>query len=385
MRGACHDWYHLMSQVPFIDLQAQYLAYKDEIDSAIARVVSSAGFVQGPEVAGLEDELAAYVGVRNAVTCASGTDALYIALRAVGIGSGDEVITTGFSFFATAATIVQIGATPVFADIDSRTCNVDPARVEAAITPATKAILPVGLYGQPARMDEIASIAARHRLIVIEDAAQSFGGALGERRSGALGTIGCTSFYPAKPLGAYGEGGALFTDDDVLAQKARQIMNQGQRAGYDHVSFGVNGRMHALQAAVLRVKLAHFPGEMDRRQELAARYTDALRGVEGVGLPYVPDGTTSAWAQYTIRTAHRDELRAWLSGRGVPTAIHYPRPMYRQDAFSEYGDEWVNATGEACPECERAAAEVVSLPFGPFLAERDQDRVVEAIASFGGG
>ena len=374
-----------MNQVPFIDLQAQYLAYKDEIDAAIARVVSSGGFVQGPEVAALEQELGDYVGVTNVVTCASGTDALYIALRALGIGPGDEVVTTGFSFFATASTIVQAGARPVFVDIDPRTCNLDPARVEDAITPATKAIVPVGLYGQPAKMDEIEAIASRHGLAVIEDAAQSFGGAIGERRSGSLGTIGCTSFYPAKPLGAYGEGGALFTDDDELALRVRQIMNQGQRAGYDHVTFGVNARMHAMQAAVLRVKLAHFGDEMSRRQAIAARYTSALRATEGIELPYVPAEYTSAWAQYTIRTHRRDELRSRLGELGIPTSVHYPRPMYRQEAFSDFGSQWLNRTSEACPECERAAAEVVSLPFGPFLAEGDQDRVIEGIVSFGGG
>ena len=371
-----------MEQVPFIDLKSQYHAYREEIDAAVARVVESAGFVQGPEVAALESELAAYTGVEHCITCASGTDALYIALRATGIGPGDEVITTGFSFFATAGAISLVGATPVFVDIDEATCNIDPARVPEAVTPQTRAILAAGLYGQTPDMDALSAIARQHGLILVEDAAQSFGATSGGRRSGSLGAIGCTSFYPAKPLGSYGEGGALFTDDGELATRMRQVMNQGQRAGYDHVTVGINGRLHALQAAVLRVKLAHFDAELRAREAVAARYDLGLSGIEGVELPLVRDGNTSVYAQYTIRTGEREALRGHLSARGVPTAVHYPKPIYRQDAYAHYGPAWVLENTRRCPNCENAASSVVSLPFGPFLARGDQQRVIDAVQSY---
>lgn len=372
----------VVEQVPFIDLKSQYNAYRKEIDAAISRVVESAGFVQGPEVASLESELAAYTGVAYCITCASGTDALYIALRALDIGPGDEVITTGFSFFATAAAISLVGATPVFVDIDEETCNIDPARVPVAITPRTRAILAVGLYGQTPDMDALSGIARQHGLVLVEDAAQSFGATSSGRRSGSLATIGCTSFYPAKPLGSYGEGGALFTDDEKLATRMRQVMNQGQRAGYDHAIVGINGRLHALQAAVLRVKLAHFGDELRAREAVAARYDRGLVGIEGVELPVVHEGRTSVYAQYTIRTPEREALRSHLSAHGVPTAVHYPKPIYRQDAYAHYGSEWVSGNERRCPNCENAASTVVSLPFGPFLTEGDQQRVIDAVRSY---
>jgi UDP-2-acetamido-2-deoxy-ribo-hexuluronate aminotransferase len=374
----------MMEQVPFIDLKAQYAAYREELDEAMARVVRSGGFVQGPEVVALEAELAAYVGARHCVSCASGTDALYIALRALDIGPGDEVITTGFSFFATAGAISLVGAVPVFADIDPATCNIDPRRIGTLITDRTKAILPVGLYGQCADMDAISAIAGRRGLAVVEDAAQSFGATYRGRRSCSLGRISCTSFYPAKPLGSFGEGGALFTSDDGLAIRMRQIMNQGQRAGYDHVTVGINGRLHALQAAVLRVKLAHFDDELILRQKVAARYRSALAGIAGLALPVVLDGGDSVYAQYTVRTKQRATLREHLSALGVPTAVHYPKPIYRQEAYAHFGQEWLERAMELCPNCELAAGEVLSLPFGPFLSELDQERVCSGLRAFGG-
>ncbi len=372
----------MLQQVPFIDLKAQYAAYRMELDEAMGRVVQSGGFVQGPEVAALEAELAAYVGVKHCVSCASGTDALYISLRAIGIGAEDEVITTGFSFFATAAAISLVGARPVFADIQPGTCNIDPRRIEALITGRTKAIMPVGLYGQPADMDAIAAIAARRGLMVVEDAAQSFGSLYRGRRSCGLAAVGCTSFYPAKPLGSFGEGGAIFTNDDAIAERMRQIMNQGQKAGYDHVTVGINGRLHSLQAAVLRVKLAHFDEELAIRQKVAARYREALMDTAGLALPVICDDCVSVYAQYTVRASRRAALREHLSALGVPTAVHYPKPIFRQEAYAHFGQDWSTRAIELCPNCEAAAAEVLSLPFGPFLSESDQDRVVTGLLSF---
>ena len=373
-----------MERLPFIDLKAQYNAYREELDEAISRVVRSGVFVQGQEVSSLEGELAGYVGVGHCVSCASGTDALYIALRASGVGPGDEVITTGFSFFATAGMISLTGALPVFADVDPETCNLDPKRVEESITRRTKAVIPVGLYGQTADMDGMAEIAKKHGLIVIEDAAQSFGAEYNGRRSCGLSDIGCTSFYPSKPLGSYGEGGALFTNDDELAARMRQIMNQGQRTGYDHAVIGINGRLHALQAAVLRVKLSHFNDELALRRAAESRYTAALTGIGGLRLPFVRENHTSVFAQYTIRTGQREALRKHLSGHDIPTAVHYPRPIYRQDAYAHMGEEWLRRNIEMCPNCELAAHEVLSLPFGPFLSRNDQNRIIKSLREFEG-
>jgi len=371
-----------MQSIPFIDLKAQYDAYRVELDQAMTRVIESTCFIQGPEVVALEKELATYVGVRHCISCSSGTDALFIALRAIGIGPGDEVITTGFSFFATAGAISLTGAVPVFTDIDPNTCNIDPKLIEARITDRTKAILPVGLYGQPADMDTINQIAKKHGLIVIEDAAQSFGSLYKGRRSCSLSSIGCTSFYPAKPLGSFGEGGALFTDDDELAVRMRQIMNQGQKAGYDHAVVGINGRLQALQAAVLRVKLFHFDEELIARSKVAARYDQALAGIEGIVVPKIKPECTSVYAQYTIRTQNREGLRDYLTSLGIPTAVHYDKPIFRQSAYTDLGEDWLKENIVQCPVCENAAMEVLSLPFGPFLKESDQDRVIDGLNSF---
>lgn len=368
--------------IPFIDLQAQYHAYKYEIDAAMADVVASARFVLGPEITALESELAKYVGVEHCVTCSSGTDALLIALMALEIGAGDEVIVPAFSFFATSEVVSLVGATPVFVDIDPVSFTIDPVLMEGAVTEATKAIIPVGLYGQPPDMDPINRIAEEWGFAVIEDGAQSFGGTYKGRRSGSLSAIGCTSFYPAKSLGCYGDGGAIFTDDKILAAKMRTIMNHGQNTGYRHELIGINGRLDALQAAILRVKLSHFAGEIVARNSIASRYDHSFAGLDGIDLPRIASDRTSVYAQYTVRVADRDSFRAYLKSKGVPTAVHYPSTLFRQPAYTNLGEARIATYITACPNAESAAREVVSLPFGPFLGVDDQDRVVDAVHEY---
>ncbi len=368
--------------IPFIDLQAQYRAYKDEIDSAISDVVRDARFILGPTVSDLEAELAVYVGTKHCVACSSGTDALVISLMALGIGRGDEVIVPAFSFFATAEAVSLVGATPVFVDIDIATYAIDPQLVEGAVTHATRAIIPVGLYGQPADMDAITAVAQPAGIVVVEDAAQSLGGTYNGRQSGSLAEIGCTSFYPAKPLGCYGDGGAVFTSDDELASRMRQIMNHGQSAGYRHETIGINGRLDALQAAILRVKLRRFEEELDSRASVAAGYDNSFVDLSGIELPHVAAGRTSSYAQYTLRVTDRDSFRAYLGNHGIPTAVHYPTTLFRQPAYADLGAERIEKYANACPNAERAATEVVSLPFGPFLTKHQQERVVGAVRAF---
>lgn len=359
----------------FIDLKAQYAALKPAIDARIQRVLDHGQYILGPEVGELEAALAAFAGTRHCVTVASGTEALLIAMMAAGIGRGDEVITTPFTFAATAETIVLLGAVPVFVDIEPDTCNLDVAQVEAAITPRTKAIMPVSLYGQVADMAELNAIAARHGgLAVIEDAAQSFGAAYQGRRSCGLSTFGATSFFPSKPLGCYGDGGALFTDDDALAQAAREIRIHGQSARYTHTRVGVGGRMDTLQCAVVLAKLERFGWELERRAAIGARYRARLADVPGLGLTAVRPDRDCVWAQFTVFVDEgRDAVAAALKDAGVPTAIHYPKPLHRQPAYAA----WAPAAG--CPQADRAAQRVLSLPMSADLAEADQDRVVDAL------
>ncbi len=354
----------------FTDLKAQYAALKPSIDARIQRVLDHGQYILGPEVAELEAQLAAFTGSQHCITVASGTEALLIALMALDLKPGDEVITTPFTFAATAEMIVLAGCKPVFVDIESDTCNIDAALIEAKLTPRTRAIMPVSLYGQVADMDEINAVAARHSLAVIEDAAQSFGALYKGRRSCALSTFGATSFFPSKPLGCYGDGGALFTDDERLAQAAREIRVHGQSKRYTHTRVGVGGRLDTIQAAVLLGKMERFEWELQRRAEMGARYAQLLQGIEQVTVR--PD-RNSVWAQYTVMVDRRDEIQADLKAVGVPTAVHYPLPLNRQPAYAAL------CCPDCCPVSDRLAARVMSLPMSADLTVADQDRVAAAL------
>jgi len=358
----------------FIDLKAQYAALKPRIDARIQQVLDHGQYILGPEVKELEDALAKFTGSRHCISVASGTEALLIALMALDLKPGEEVITTPFTFAATAEMIVLAGGRPVFADIEADTCNLDASRIEAQVTPHTRAIMPVSLYGQVPDMDEINAVAARHGLAVIEDAAQSFGAVYQGRRSCALSTFGATSFFPSKPLGCYGDGGALFTDDDRLAQAAREIRVHGQSARYTHTRLGVGGRLDTLQAAVLLAKLERFEWELERRAVIGARYERLLAGVPGVERVAVRADRNSVYAQYTVKVAERAAVQAALQAAGVPTAVHYPKPLHRQPAYAQY------AGSDPCTLSDREAARVLSLPMSADLTEADQDRVVLALA-----
>ncbi len=360
----------------FCDLKAQYRRLKPRVDARIQEVLEHGRFILGPEVRELEERLAARVGARHCLSCASGTDALLLALMALGVGEGDEVVTTPFTFFATGEMITLLGARPVFADIDPVTYNLDPAKIEAAITPRTKTILPVSLYGQPAEMDAINKIAERHGLPVIEDAAQSFGAMYKGRASGNLSTIGCTSFFPSKPLGCYGDGGALFTNDDALAQAMAELRNHGQAGRYLHTRIGINGRLDTLQAAILLAKLEVFDEELALRQKAAERYTARLK--DAVPTPQVLADRTSAWAQYTIEVEERLAVEKAMSETGVPTAVHYPTPLHLQPVYGELAREMGWKRG-SFPAAERAADRVLSLPMHPYLTTEQIDQVSEAV------
>ncbi len=362
----------MSQQLKFIDLSAQYQAYKAEIDAQIAEVLDSSGFVMGPKVTELERRLARYVGVDHCIACSSGTDALFLVMLAEGIGPGDEIITTPFTFIATVEMISLVGAQPVLVDIDEATYNIDPAQIEAAITPRTKGIVPVSLYGQPADMDAINEIAARHGVWVFEDGAQSFGATYKGRRSCGLSDMAATSFFPAKPLGCYGDGGAVFTNDEKLADTLRALRGHGERGRYQHQLVGINGRLDAIQAAVLLAKLPHFEDEVERRIQKGAYYTERLK--EWVRTPVVHDYNRSVYAQYTIRVPERDRIGERLGQRGIPTAVHYPIPVHLQEGYRDlpYGEG-------SFPVAEGAAAEVMSLPMSAFITQEQQDRVIEAL------
>jgi UDP-2-acetamido-2-deoxy-ribo-hexuluronate aminotransferase len=354
----------------FTDLKTQYAALKTSIDARIQRVLDHGQYIMGPEVKELEAALAAFTGAKHCITVASGTEALLIALMALELQPGDEVITTPFTFAATAEMIVLAGATPVFVDVEPDTGNIDATLIEAKLTARTKAIMPVSLYGQVADMAEINAIAARHGLAVIEDAAQSFGALYQGRRSCALGTFGATSFFPSKPLGCYGDGGALFTDDDALAQAAREIRVHGQSARYTHTRLGVGGRMDTLQCAVVLGKLERFDWELQRRAEIGARYRARLEGVEQVTVRADRD---SVYAQYTVMVDDRAAVQAALQAAGVPTAVHYPKPLHHQPAYARF------CCPDCCPVSTRLAARVLSLPMSADLSDADQDRVATAL------
>lgn len=355
----------------FIDLKSQYQASRDQINRRIQAVLDHGQYIMGPEVAELEERLAAYTGARHCVTVASGTEALLIALMALGIRPGDEIVTTPFTFIATAETIVLLGAIPVFVDVDGRTGNLDPALVEASIGPRTRAIMPVSLYGQPADMDEINAIAARHGLAVIEDAAQSFGADYRGRKSCNLSPIACTSFFPSKPLGCYGDGGALLTSDDDLARAMREIRVHGQSRRYVHTRIGVGGRMDTLQCAIVLAKLDLFDWELAQRRRAAATYDALLAGQ--VDLVARSADRASAFAQYTVLVDRRNDVQRALQNAGIPTAVHYPVPIHMQPAYAHLSG------GAICPVARGLADRVLSLPMGPYLPDADIRRVCSAL------
>lgn len=358
--------------IEFIDLNAQQLRIKGKLDAAIQRVLAHGQYILGPEVAELEARLADFVGAKFCITCANGTDALQIAQMALGIGPGDEVITPGFTYIATAETVALLGAKPVYVDVDPLTYNLDPALLEAAITPRTKAIIPVSLYGQCADFDAINAIAERHGIPVIEDAAQSFGATYKGRRSCNLTTLACTSFFPSKPLGCYGDGGAIFTNDEQLATVLRQIARHGQDRRYHHIRVGVNSRLDTLQAAILLPKLDIFEEEILLRQQVADHYLDLLARAGLSGLPFIAEHNKSVFAQFTVRVSEREKVQEKLKARGVPTTVHYPIPLNRQPAVADH--QIVLAIGD------QLADTVLSLPMHPYLNAADQALIVEVLA-----
>jgi UDP-2-acetamido-2-deoxy-ribo-hexuluronate aminotransferase len=354
----------------FIDLTAQQRRLKSKIDAGIANVLSHGKYILGPEVAELEERLSAYTRAKYCVTCANGTDALQIALMALGVGPGDEVICPGFSYIATAETSAVLGARPVYVDIDPATFNLNSDLLEAAITSRTRAIIAVSLYGQPADFDAINAIAARHDLTVIEDAAQSFGATYKGRKSCNLSTIGCTSFFPSKPLGCYGDGGAIFTSEPELAKVIRQIARHGQDRHYHHLRVGVNSRLDTIQAAILLPKLNILDEEIAARQQVADVYENALSDLT---TPRIMDGCKSAWAQYTIRVANRKALQEHLKDAGIPTAIHYPLPLNLQPAVADLAVQM--------PEGDKTAKEVMSVPMHPYMTDADISLVIKNLQS----
>ena len=355
----------------FIDLAAQQARIKSQIDANIQTVLAHGHYILGPEVAELEAELAAYCGAKYCISCANGTDALQIALMALGVGHGDEVITPGFTYIATAETVALLGAKPIYVDIDEQTYNIDPAKIEAAITDKTKAIIPVSLYGQCADFDAINAIAAKHKLPVIEDAAQSFGAIYKGTKSGNLSTIACTSFFPSKPLGCYGDGGAMFTNDEQLATVIRQIARHGQDRRYHHIRVGVNSRLDTLQAAILLPKLAILEEEMQLRQQVAQMYATALQAA-GLAAPFIELHNRSAYAQFTIRIQNRSAVQTALKEAGIPTAVHYPIPLNKQPAV---------ASDVSLPVGDLVAEEVLSLPMHPYMTQEQVQQVVAALKS----
>lgn len=367
----------MTEKIEFIDLKAQYAALKSSIDARIHRVLDHGQYILGPEVAEMEAALAEYSGAKHCISCASGTEALLMSLMALGVGPGDEVITTPFTFAATAEVVVLLGARPVFVDVEPDTCLIDANRIEAAITPRTKAIMPVSLYGQVADMDAINAIAARHgNLPVIEDAAQSFGASYKGTKSCNLSTVGCASFFPSKPLGCYGDGGAVFTNDPDLAQTLREIRVHGQSRRYYHTRVGVGGRMDTIQCAVILGKLERFDWEVARRIELGAEYGRRIASAGAhVGLLAVRPGRECVWAQYTIFTDNRDSVQNKLRQLGVPTAVHYPISLNLQPAY------WDKQSASITVNSHCVAGRCMSLPMSPDLKDTDMDRIVSALVT----
>ena len=364
-----------LPKIEFIDLKTQYRALQPSIDARIKKVLDHGQYIMGPEVSELEQKLAAYTGSKHCITCASGTEALLMSLMALGIGPGDEVITTPFTFAATAETIVLLGAKPIFVDIEPDTCNIDVSLIEAKITDRTRAIMPVSLYGQVADMDEINVIAARHGNIpVIEDAAQSFGADYRGRKSCNLSTFGCTSFFPSKPLGCYGDGGAIFTNDDALAKACREIRVHGQSERYVHTRVGLGGRMDTLQCAIVLAKLEQFEWEVGKRVEIGALYNATLKKF-GISAVSQKADRNSVFAQYTVMVDDREVVQGRLKEAGIPTAVHYPIPLNLQPAYAHL------CCADCTPKASQAARKVMSLPMHPYLDEATQGRITRALAT----
>jgi dTDP-4-amino-4,6-dideoxygalactose transaminase len=370
-----------LETIAFIDLATQQRAIRARVDAAIARVLDHGNFIMGPEVAALEADLAAFCGAAHTISCANGTDALAMVLMAKGVGRGDAVFVPSFTFAATAEVVVWLGATPIFVDSRADTFNIDPAGIEQAVALAKRlglnprAIIPVDLFGLPADYEAIEAIAAEHDLFVLCDAAQSFGAIYKNRPVGTFGLATTTSFFPAKPLGCYGDGGAIFTDDDNLASALRSIRSHGQGSHkYDYVRIGLNGRLDTLQAAILIEKLRVFADEIEARERIARRYSEFLNAYTIV--PRIPDGLSSVWAQYTLRlpASRRDKIAASLKGDGIPTAIYYPKPLHLQEAYKHFP-----VAGNGLPTCESLALEVLSLPMHPYLDRRIQDRIIASV------
>jgi UDP-2-acetamido-2-deoxy-ribo-hexuluronate aminotransferase len=364
-------------KINFIDLPGQYKTIKEEVLTEINKVLDSGQYIMGKAVTELELQVAKFNNVKHAIACSSGTDALLIALMALDVGQGDEIITTPFTFIATSEVIALIGARPVFVDIEADTFNLDPKKIEAAITKKTKAIIPVSLYGQSADMDAIMAIAKKHGLKVIEDSCQSFGSEYNGKMSGTIGDIGCFSFFPSKNLGCYGDGGMVVTNDDALARKLRLISVHGSEKRYEHEVIGINGRLDTLQAAILLVKMRYIKKWVDDRSSKGALYTKKLSGIPGITPPICRSGNKHTYAQFTVRCQDRDALQKFMNDNGIPTAVHYPKPLDRQPAFKYLGYK-----PGAFPVSDKAAAEVISLPFFPEITEEQMDMVVSSIKQF---
>lgn len=376
--------------IDFAKLQYQYQLYKTEIDEAIHAVLDKSNYIMGEEIIQLESSLQEFTGAKHAITCSSGTDALLLAMMALDIQPGDEIITTPFTFIATSETIAFLKAKPVFVDIDERTYNIDPSKIEEKITDKTKAIIPVSLYGQPADMDAIQAIADKHNLKVIIDGAQSFGSTYKGKTDSNLGDISTTSFFPAKPLGCFGDGGAVFTNDDALAEKIKSLRVHGQSKRYHHQYIGMGGRLDTIQAAVLNVKLKHYEKDLALRQEVAQKYhskflelnsdTPVVKTKVGYStensklvLPFVEEGRSSAWAQYSVRVKNREEMQAKLKEQGIPTAVHYPMPLHLQECFEYLGHKKGDFT-----IAEQVSNEIMSLPMNPYL---DEDEIAYIVSN----
>lgn len=360
-------------KIPYLDLTIQYNAIEPQLTDLVQKVLKSGQYILGPEVQECEKKLAEFTGAPYCVSAASGTDAILMALLAHGVKPGDEIIVPAFSFFATAEVIALIGAVPVFVDIDETTYNLDPAKIEEKITAKTKAIMPVSLYGQAADMNEINAIADKHGLVVMEDAAQSFGAKYDGKTSCNLSAYGATSFFPAKPLGCFGDGGAVFCQTEEAYNKLQQIRNHGQESRYYHTQLGYNGRLDTIQCAVLLVKLERYPWEVEQRQRIGKAYNEAFLGIEGLVTPTIKEGRDTVFAQYTVRTKNRSEVQKSLGELGVPTSIHYPKGMHQQPALAEY------APSEALSVTETVCEEVLSFPLYADMPDDHVNHVIDSV------